>query len=271
MREDKGLYPEGYLRLLSYRQSDYCRALWLTFPPFTPDTLAMGEIPVTRAHLESLTTSDLIRMADGFGIDIPPDLDRIFIIEELLEIAASGGTGDTGDFSVDLPPEDDLADSGLVESVPLPRQYNITFVEVIIRDPFWAFVFWEIKTQDKEHFEKIQDFEGYYLKVSPWGLAAKPDAEGVFTVQISQNDAAWYLGLSPAIEQSKPPLSRARQYKVELCAGAREGEAVLAVSSPFALPLLHEAPTGRDYRLFAAENPLVMLSGYEDFDVVRKN
>ena len=231
----------------------------------------MDEIPLSRAHLESLTTSDLIRMADSFGIEIPPELDRIFIIEELLEITSSNGAAE--DISIDLAPplETDPADSDSLEPVPLPRQYNITFVEVIIRDPFWAFVFWEIKTQDKEHFEKIQDFEGYYLKVSPWGLAAKPDAEGVFTVQISQNDAAWYLGLSPAIEQSKPPLSRARQYKVELCAGAREGEAVLAVSSPFALPLLHEAPTGRDYRLFAAENPLVMLSGYEDFDVVRKN
>ena len=39
------------------------------------------EQPVTRAYLESLTTSDLIKMADNSGIDIPSELDRIFIIE----------------------------------------------------------------------------------------------------------------------------------------------------------------------------------------------
>ena len=239
----------------------------------------MDEVPLTRAHLESLITSDLIKMADGFGIDIPPELDRIFIIEELLEIAASDGAAE--DDSAAAPnassPEADLADSGSVESVPLPRQYNITFIEVMIRDPFWAFVFWEIKAQDKEQFEKAQDFEGYYLKVSPWGAApAQPgvEAEGVFTVPVSVNDTAWYLGLSPAAPKGKTfeaSQHDSKQYKVELCAGAKENETVLAVSSPFGLPLPHELPAGWKPRLFAAENPAVMLSGYEDFRVVRKN
>ena len=173
----------------------------------------MDEVPVTRVHLESLTTSDLIRMADNFGIDIPPDLDRIFIIEELLEITSPDGLAeDSADTSADVStgsPDADMGDSGLVESVPLPKQYNITFIEVIIRDPFWAFVFWEIKTQDKEQLEKAQDFEGYYLKVSPVAQspaapphpgAASPPAqpEGVFTIPVSQDDATRYLGLSPA-------------------------------------------------------------------------
>jgi len=260
---------------------------------------------VTRAHLESMTTSDLISMADNLGIDIPPDLDRIFIIEELLEIASpdeavedAAGASDAPDtpgaVSADVSAvpaassEADMTDSGLVESVPLPKHYNITFIEVMIRDPLWAFVFWEIKAQDKEHFEKAQDFEGYYLKVSPWVVPAAsvsvtaPDklparagdsrldteTEGVFTIPVSPNDTAWYLGLNPTMEQGKscPAQSQndQKQYKVELCAGMRGSETVLAVSTPFRLPHLHELPTGGEYSL-------IRLSGYGDFRILRNN
>jgi len=217
-------------------------------------------------------------MADSFGIDIPPDLDRLFIIEELLEVASPEGLADeAADASSDIPamfdisPAAGMPDSGLGESVPLPRQYNITFIEVIIRDPFWAFVFWEIKTQDKEQFEKDPDFQGFYLKVSPCVASAPASA---FTIPVSQNDTAWYLGLSLVAEQGKTlsaeTQSDQKQYKVELCAGTKE-ETVLAVSNPFKLPLLHELPPGWELRPFAAENPIVILSGYEDFRVIRNN
>ena len=38
-----------------------------------------------KAFLKSLTTRELQKLADSAGIDIPPDLDRIFIIRELLD------------------------------------------------------------------------------------------------------------------------------------------------------------------------------------------
>jgi len=43
------------------------------------------DVPVSRTWLESLSTAELIKLADSFGIDIPHGLERIFIIEELLE------------------------------------------------------------------------------------------------------------------------------------------------------------------------------------------
>ena len=256
---------------------------------------------VSRAHLESLTTADLIKMADNNGIDIPPDLDRIFIIEELLEIPSAdeipedtmgmSGTpeyptdpGADGSAASDIFSEEDSVNSGLVESVPLPKQYNFTFIEVMVRDPLWAFVFWEIKAQDKEQFENAQGFNGYYLKVSPRitsdrVLVNQDDADwrgtgtkGVFTVPVNPEDAAWYLGLSPAEEQRQSCSDQNQvyqtQYKVELCVSLGGEETVLAVSNPFTLPLLHEYPsegTG------ICDNPLVRLSGYMDFRILRNN
>jgi hypothetical protein len=211
---------------------------------------------ITRAHLESLTTGDLITMADNLGVDIPVDLDRIFIIEELLEISSidSDGSGD--------PEPADMVDTVFVESVPLPKQYNITFIEVMIRDPLWAFVFWEIKSQEKEAFEKAQDFDGYYLKVIPSGKSAGKE---VFTVPVKPEDTAWYLGLSEnGASQSD------HQYTIELCVSMSGEETVLAVSSPAKLPELPELPAAEKHR-GGRESPLIRLSGYGDFHVLRKN
>jgi len=224
-----------------------------------------GSYP-SRSHLESLTTPELIKLADSSGIDIPPGLDRIFIIEELLDF-----------FTMDeeeIPNESDLQDIVLLESAPLPKQYNITFIEVMIRDPLWAFVFWEVKSQDKEQFEKLDTFDGYYLKVSPIPFIP----EGVFTVPLGNNDTTRYISFNPDISPgsntgSNPKTLDQSRYKVELCAGIDGEETILAASDPVILPGLPEHPTESDKKLMegALSNPLNRLSGYGDFSVIRKN
>jgi len=217
---------------------------------------------ITRAHLESLTTLELVRMADSLGIDIPPDLDRIFIIQELLEISAPE---DTGPENPDAPFGeirtapiliDGMIDTVQMESVPIPKQYNITFIEVMIRDPFWAFVFWEIKSSEKEQYEKIPDFSGYQLKISP--LVSSADS---FAIPIKPEDRAWYLGLTDGFFQDIQ-----RQYKVELCACTKNGETVLAVSNPFKLLMVPARTQGPE-----PVKPLVCLSGSGDFHILRNN
>ena len=227
----------------------------------------MEEVPLSRAYLESLTTGDLLGIADSLGVDISNNPDRVLVIEELLEASSPGG----GRASVSKEPE--MTDSVLVESVPLPKQYNITFIEVMIRDPLWAFVFWEIKASDKEQFEKADNFDGYYLKVSHLEDSGN---EELFKVPVKPDDTAWYLSLSPALESevSRPDQG---QFKVEFCATLGGIETALAVSSPVRLPGLPSAcGTGRfanGYHGSAEvwENQLVRLSGYENFHVLRKN
>ena len=46
---------------------------------------------LTRSYLETLSSSDLVSLADDYGIDIPDNLSRRFIIGELLEIAEGEG------------------------------------------------------------------------------------------------------------------------------------------------------------------------------------
>ena len=224
----------------------------------------MEESPITRAYLESLTTSDLITMADNLGVDIPSDLDRVFIIGEILEISSI-------DEETVNSAENGLVETDLVESVPLPKHYSITFIEMIIRDPLWAFVFWEIKSQDKEQIEKSQDFEGYYLKVSPYMADKTENSDNSsmsdikdFRIQVKPDDTAWYLGLSPAMF-SGISQNEHNRFKVELCAEIKGEETVLAASSPVKLPVLSQMAGEQEI------NPLISLSGYADFHIIRNN
>jgi hypothetical protein len=215
----------------------------------------MEEIPLTRAHLESLTTGDLIKMAEAFGLDMPDNPERVLVIEELLETAPR-----EEEFSY----EPEMANPVIMDSVSLPRSYNMAFIEVMIRDPLWAFVFWEIKASDLEHFENAYDFNGYYLKVSPLEKSDDPSqTAGVFKVPVKAEDTAWYLGL--ASEEEGASWSHKCQYKVEFCASLGGIETVMAVSNPVRLPGQPVLSSG------GWENQLGHLSGYGDFHVFRRN
>jgi len=233
----------------------------------------MEGIPFTRAYLESLTTGDLIKMADNLGLDIMDNPDRAFIIRELLDASSKDG-----DRSAE-PREQELDDPVLVEAAPLSKHYNISFIEVMIRDPFWAFVFWENRVSDEEQFEKTPDFNGYYLKISPLEKTKNPfqsgvnretsgeetsgdeTSDGVFTIPVKKEDTARYLGLTNTVGDGISWTEQC-QYKIELCASAGGVETVLAASNPIRLPSQPVLPM---------ENQLARLSGFWDFQVIRKS
>ncbi|MDR1325480.1 MAG: DUF4912 domain-containing protein [Treponema sp.] len=204
-----------------------------------------------RPYLESLTTQELVQLADSFGIDIPPELDRIFIIEELMESAEEEEAAEAP-ANTEALSHKKLLEKRITEPVPLPRQYNITFIEVMLRDPLWAFTFWEVKSDDKETYEKADDFSGYQLKVSEYHNSQEP-----FTIPVGTKDDAWYIGF---------PLEGGC-FKIELCALCSDEEIVLATSRPFTMPRLLNPL--EDVVLY--KNPLIHLSGIEDFTILRNN
>jgi hypothetical protein len=201
-----------------------------------------------KPYLESLTTHELVQLADGFGIDIPPELDRIFIIEELMESIEEEEASDALD-DPGSAPRRKLLEKRITEPVPLPDQYNITFIEVMLRDPLWAFTFWEVKSDDREIYEQADDFEGYQLKVSEYHNLQEP-----FTIPVGAEDNAWYIGFPP----------EGGRFKIELCALRGEEEIALATSRAFTMPRLFNP--SEDAVLY--KNPLIRLSGIEDFTIL---
>ncbi|MDR2746785.1 MAG: DUF4912 domain-containing protein [Treponema sp.] len=213
----------------------------------------MDHLPLARPYLDSLTTQELARLADKYGIDIPADLDRIFIIEELLDYERGEEAEEETESSFSGSPD-------YLETAPIPRQYNITFIDVMVRDPLWAFVFWEVKEHDREIFEKNPDFSGYFLRVSP-AKEGNPLGDLSFTVQVDNGDTARYLGFS----EYPPEGLRDGVFRVEFCVGFGGSWEALAVSRGFRLPRLQKK-TIRD------QDPppgLPLLSGLDEFPILR--
>ena len=218
----------------------------------------MDEHRLTWPYLESLTTGELAVLADNEGIEIPPGLERNFIIEALIE---------AGDDESEAEEQEPLDDADFLEPVQLPHQYNITYIDVLIRDPLWVFAFWEIKEHDREIHEKAPDFGGYLLRVTSLdspsrnGYAAGEDPS--FTVPVGTDDTAWYLGFSPTPVDFNGAGPAAKScFQVELCVLRDTVTGVLAVSRPFRLPSLLAASG-------TAPNPLSRLSGLDDLPVLR--
>ena len=204
------------------------------------------------SHLESLSTTELIGLADKHDIDIPPDLDRAFIIEELLDLNQDSKIKETEE-------SDDLQNQNFHEIAALPKHYNFSFVDVLIRDPLWVFVFWEINKYSRNLHEMDSDFEGYCLRIIPNKDNTKQENNDLFVISISEDDNARYIGL---------PRERESSYKIELCVRKSENYSVLAVSRPFTLPRLLTVNMYGAAGQAANLNPLIKLSGVYDFYLI---
>jgi hypothetical protein len=223
------------------------------------------------SYLEKLSTPELRDLAANFGIDIPRNLERLFIIEEILDNAPCLAffqphrpasppveTGFTD--NENIPP--------LPDPVELPKQYNITQITAIVRDPLWVFVFWEIRDADRRIYERRQGFHGYFLRVSLDKCKMGDTVSTMFTIPVSSSDSEWYIHFPPDGYCRKIcNTAEDAPFNVALCAAYSGGESVLAATHPFRLPRMLEfsmrsAPAHND-------NTLLLISGIDDLPVLR--
>jgi len=214
---------------------------------------------LTIPYLESLSTGELIKLADKRGLDIPRGLERVFIIEELFYL--DHDAEDTHHLDID---HDNDHNEKFREFIALPRQYHTSCIEVLIRDPLWAFVFWEIKEGDRERCEAAENFESYYLRVTSLKEGSlQPNEAASFIVAVDKDDNARYLGFPP---------DNGRYFKVELCVLNGGNMEALAESRPFTLPYLIKPKPGfpsAELIQSVYRNPLAVLSGVDCFSLVR--
>jgi uncharacterized protein len=203
---------------------------------------------LSRSYLETLSSADLITLADDYGIDIPDDLNRRFIIGELLEAAEEMSQDD--DAGSDMQPSSDAV------AIPdsLPESYNETTICAILRNPVWAFVYWDFRETDIRQLRAANTLSQLALRVSFFeDDAAQRPAES-FVVQVSLSDREQYV-LLPAGKKF---------VRIDLVAEYRNQQTqVLAQSRRLELPhgssLLTTAFPGRDVGI----DPVLSLSGME--------
>ena len=150
---------------------------------------------LTRAYLETLSFSDLVTLADNYGIDVPENLDRSFLIGELIEVSEEFDRNEEESEMI-------VADEELVvseEPNKLPEFYNSTEVEVLLRNPAWAFVYWNISESDIQTLSK-GFITQLMLRVCSFSEKDQQNPDDAFNIQISMNDREQYV-LLPAGKQ----------------------------------------------------------------------
>lgn len=142
---------------------------------------------LSRAYLETLSFSELIKIADDEGIDVPSDFDRNFLIEEILEVYEDLEKIEKDDMIIsdDEPEPKD-------EDELVPRAYNQTEVGIVLRNPAWAFVYWNISDSDRISLEKAFVSQ-MRIRVNSFSEKGQVKPDEFFDIQISKNDDGQYV------------------------------------------------------------------------------
>ena len=203
----------------------------------------MYERNLTRTYLETLSFADLVALADEYGVDVPEDLDRRFLIAELLELAQEEA-GQNEEMIIS-------SASGSEKSV-LPGNYNETQISFVFRNPAWIFVFWNINEND---FAALKNDSGELkLRICFMKDPKEPIPEEAFELQASTTNQEQYV-LIPA----------GKSYlKVELVYSALSGGKVLAFSPVLSIP--HGADLVNEMQPGSYEDipQILKLSGMEN-------
>ena len=201
----------------------------------------MDTFLVSRSYLETLSTADLILLADEYGIEIPPNLNRRFIIAELLEAVED----------IEETVEDDLLDDkhSFKYFDELPKSYNETHIGAIMRNPVWCFVYWDIRTIDIQEVTQAKNFLGLLLRVSFFDKETESLADS-FEISVSLENREQYI-LLPAHETC---------FKIDLIAEFANMEPrVLTYTKK--IPIPHGQPEISSTSLENKFSPILELSG----------
>ncbi len=198
------------------------------------------------------------------GLGIPPDLERVFVVEEILvaleedsDERRSGGVAslriEETKFSSSDPVDMDFGRDGPPAISPSTCD---TFIRVLVRDPSWAFAFWEISDTERASIASADGRLSLFLRVSETTDGEKADAKrDFFDIPISEDDSQWYLNL---------PRPKSR-YRIELCSRIDGRVRMLAKSRDLAVPRQLLDSLSSKLETDAAE--LLRLSGLESLDI----
>ena len=214
---------------------------------------------MTTENFESLSDPDLRAIADRMGLGLPADLDRIFVVEEIVESLEEDRLERDRGTEAPLYVEDakywcrDDGDVRLADSPPkLETRYNETAVRALVRDPSWAFALWDVSETDRSAIEAAGEDARLFLRVAEIDArdGGKPS---FFDIPVSVEDSQWYINL---------PHPEAR-YRIDLAFRSDGKVRSLARSLEFVVPrqFMGESAIPPDSRR------LLELSGIDDLAI----
>ncbi len=185
---------------------------------------------LTRSYLETLSFSELLSLANELDFDVPENLDYRLLVGELLQFSQEE--------QEDLPLEMQVSEEDSLEPEDLPFSYNITEVKLMMRNPAWGYVYWNISEADYEAISKNSSSQ-LLLRVCSFSQKNQIKPDDSFNIKISLSDNEQYILLPAGKKYFRVDLLFAIGVSVDIVASSN----ILQI--PSSSPILQEYTPGK--------------------------
>jgi hypothetical protein len=161
---------------------------------------------MTKERLSSLSQVELRKVAGRFRVKPARYADRETLISLLLDHFADLKTereqsnnlqvqGEEKKYEISR--DEELGVSLFPEAYPIPRHYNQTEIRAMIRDPEWAYAYWDIKETELRKLKKNPKYRGLYLRVHDVKDVRYDgsNSNSYFDIPLKMHDDHWYIHL----------------------------------------------------------------------------
>ena len=219
---------------------------------------------MTREKLEHAGREKLERIADEYGVDYGPDSSDLSLIEQILEAVeesrrewerTNSNPVRIQEKKYEISQDADLIPPGDEDEYPLPERYNETRVVAMLRDPAWAFAYWDIHDNLRKEFADADAFDGILLRVCEIEIDGDAIVDS-FDIPVKLTDSRWYINLP----------RQGTRYRIDLIARRGSRDTVLDRSNVISVPRGGLADQREDRPLDAADE-LIAHAGILDLDV----
>jgi hypothetical protein len=220
-----------------------------------------------RGTLAEASYEALLRVADRYGVDVPEDVSRSdledLIFEAAEELREEQHRGNNHSVRVEESKyhnrEGDEFGWDTSEDIELPDSYNETRIVLLLRDPSWAFAYWDLQASDRDQFKASESFDGLLVRV--YSLESPDQSIGncraSFDIPVTLQDNRWYINLP----------DRGINYRLALVAVLQGRERLLTVSNTIAVPsgTLNEPVSPAS--AVASGDEILAQTGIQDMDL----
>ena len=220
---------------------------------------------MTRERLQRLSFASLLDMATKEGIKVPEGIDKESLIDQIQEALeedrdereqSNNAAMRIKEKKYEIVQDEEIEAQEKAD-YPLPERYNETRIVALLRDPLWAFAYWDLKDSDIDPLSQSPDFKELFLRVCEVlpDPATGPDGPGYFDIPVKVSDDSWYINLP----------NPGKSYFIELRCATGIKEILLCRSNEIHSPLGEVAPDYLQEVIGGGENDVLALSGLDEY------
>lgn len=226
---------------------------------------------MTRDRLAKYSMFDLYKIAENEGIQCDySDGDRDELIEKILEALEEDKN------ERDLANNDAMKLKGTKYDIlqdyeleaqekqiySIPEKYNDTRIVLLLRDPLWAYTYWDVNGNELARMKEGIFFEGFFLRIFELNTKKRSDEDSYskenildyYDIPIDEKDDNWYINLGKT----------GGHFGIQLCIIVHGKVSVLSksnvIKSPRGFVAEHIKDLSRDSDLMT-----VLMSGLWDY------